>query len=46
MFSVGSGVNLKWKSDDVLLVNYSGPVLRQQKRLGDIRVEYLPIGTM
>jgi len=41
------GMELEWKSDDRLLVRYfSGRVLRQQKRVGEVRVEYLQIASM
>jgi len=40
------GIVLQWKSDDVLSVGYHGTVLRQQKRVRDVRVDYLLIGFM
>lgn len=40
------GIILQWKSDTVLSVQYHGVVLRQQKRVRDVRVEYLPVGFM
>jgi hypothetical protein len=43
---VGDGVDLRWQSDDLLSVRYSGRVLRRQTRVRDIRVDYLPIGIM
>ena len=49
VFSIDAvdGIDLAWKSDDVLLVRYfSGPVLRKQKQIGDVRVEYMPVGHM
>jgi hypothetical protein len=49
-FSVATeaGVSLKWKADDLLLITYPSidRSLRQEKRVGRIRIEYLPIGYM
>ena len=52
-FSVAAddGVRLDWKADGLLLISYPGFVgvnrsLRQQHQVGNIRVEYLPIGFM
>ena len=47
VFSIaGSWVDVRWQSDGVMSVQYSGRVLRQRKRVRDIRVDYLPTGIM
>jgi len=48
VFSVaGKGeIILQWKSANVLIVQYYGVVLRLQKRVHDVRVDYLPVGFM
>jgi hypothetical protein len=40
------GIILQWKSDNVLSVQYYGPILRQQKHVRGVRVDYLPTGMM
>lgn len=42
------GVELVWKSDQLILIRYpdGARILRQEKTVGAVRIEYLPVGNL